>query len=366
MKRGTNEYRICISGFPTPQGWAIIEEHSICVDLSTDLSSLKKQLDQLCEPPVTYQQAMTLLADRAARFGTARHDSQPQIRNVLAPRRARIIDGLVLMPLAFLQLAAFGSSISTPLRLMGFLVAFTAPLAYVIWMHGKFGQTFGKMAAGVIVRDISEARLSMKQAVLRNIVDLVLTALSLPVYIPLVVQGINFVQPGSTPAAVWVLGYLSFGWTLIDALTLLTNKKRRALHDFISGSVVIQTGTLPPGESVSGRTRRPLESRWRWMRGLAWACAISLSCQIFRSLVGRQRTGGAHGQNREAIQRPVVRNGRDGPGGALLVLVLRSAETGLKSPSPSGGAIRSGSIASLRRTWRNLLPERLKVPMQKP
>ena len=31
-----------------------------------------------------------------------------------------------------------------------------------------------------------------------------------------------------------------FGWTLLEVLTMLTNAKRRAIHDFIAGTVVVR------------------------------------------------------------------------------------------------------------------------------
>jgi uncharacterized RDD family membrane protein YckC len=39
-----------------------------------------------------------------------------------------------------------------------------------------------------------------------------------------------------------------FAWFVLELLTMLTNNKRRALHDFIAGSVVVRlarTGDAP-------------------------------------------------------------------------------------------------------------------------
>jgi hypothetical protein len=35
-------------------------------------------------------------------------------------------------------------------------------------------------------------------------------------------------------------GAILFGWMLLEAVTMLTNAKRRAIHDFIAGTVVIR------------------------------------------------------------------------------------------------------------------------------
>ena len=43
--------------------------------------------------------------------------------------------------------------------------------------------------------------------------------------------------------AVWLqhLGVLALTWYLLEIATMLTNRKRRALHDFIAGTVVVKT-----------------------------------------------------------------------------------------------------------------------------
>ena len=41
----------------------------------------------------------------------------------------------------------------------------------------------------------------------------------------------------------WLLSALPALWFLAEVLTMLTNEKRRALHDFIAGTVVVRTNT---------------------------------------------------------------------------------------------------------------------------
>jgi hypothetical protein len=38
----------------------------------------------------------------------------------------------------------------------------------------------------------------------------------------------------------WAL-YLMVAWTFSEVLVMLTNKRRRALHDFIAGTLVVRT-----------------------------------------------------------------------------------------------------------------------------
>jgi hypothetical protein len=45
-------------------------------------------------------------------------------------------------------------------------------------------------------------------------------------------------------------------WFLVEIVTMLTNGKRRALHDFIAGTVVIRTNATEPGCSRNWRLER--------------------------------------------------------------------------------------------------------------
>ena len=101
-------------------------------------------------------------------------------------------------------------------------------------------QTLGKMACKVIVLDVSEQPLSMKQAVLRDILDVVLLPIGLAIDIPQIIHGTDIYSPTAATIIDQVMLYSTMGWFAIEVITMLTNQKRRALHDFIAGSVVIR------------------------------------------------------------------------------------------------------------------------------
>ena len=79
----------------------------------------------------------------------------------------------------------------------------------------------------------------MKQAVLREIVSIILLPFGLWIYLPHVMRdrSLNLSDP---PSLSRLYTHICMGWTLLDGLTMLTNAKRRALHDFIAGSVVVR------------------------------------------------------------------------------------------------------------------------------
>jgi uncharacterized RDD family membrane protein YckC len=158
---------------------------------------------------------------------------------------AGFVDGLLFMPVWWVTSFTFSHSTSVPLRILICVINSVGYLVYSILMHGKHGQTLGKMAFKVIVRDVSERPLSMKQAVLRDIFGVILLPVGLVLDIPRILQGIDIYAENFTTID-RIITCSALGWFLIEVLTMLTNDKRRALHDVIAGSVVIRTSSNAP------------------------------------------------------------------------------------------------------------------------
>jgi len=152
---------------------------------------------------------------------------------------AGLLDGLIMMPVGWIC-GALMDSPWPPIRMVFSVVNDSFPLAYSIWMHGKYGQTLGKMSCGVIVLDISEQPLTMKQAVLRDIFGVAFLLTGWVVQIHNSIYGSALSQSGPFATIVVSVYYSAVGLFGVEVLTMLTNRKRRALHDFIAGSVVIQ------------------------------------------------------------------------------------------------------------------------------
>jgi uncharacterized RDD family membrane protein YckC len=107
-------------------------------------------------------------------------------------------------------------------------------------MHAKFGQTIGKMVTRVKVVDVSESRnLTLKQSCMRDIVPIMLIPFSLYAYAQLSFYGQTWESLEQGRAFIFV-GYAMIGWVLLEFISMLFNHKRRAIHDFIAGSVVVK------------------------------------------------------------------------------------------------------------------------------
>ena len=162
---------------------------------------------------------------------------------------ASMIDGIILMPLAyFAVLIRNYAEFTPPFLLLIWRVSYSmAPYTYSILLHGKYGQTVGKMITKVRVLDLSEEPLSMVQAIRRDIIPLVLTFIVLFMDSPRILSGKDILNVESYAlSAAFML--IESGWGLTELITMLISNKRRALHDFIARSVVVRCHPEQPGK----------------------------------------------------------------------------------------------------------------------
>ena len=133
------------------------------------------------------------------------------------------------------------------------LVCNLVSVFYYVLAHYYYGQTVGKYLMGVIVVKLDGTDISMKQALLRDIVPVLL----LPY---MFVSGISYYQnylsaPNSAEMSFlewiftanltfstfdYVLQQLQSAWYWLEILTMMFNQKRRAVHDFIASTVVVR------------------------------------------------------------------------------------------------------------------------------
>ena len=109
---------------------------------------------------------------------------------------------------------------------------------YIILMHAFYGQTLGKMAMNVKVLDISEEPIKFNQAVRREAPQLVFNGAMIYFLIAFFPQTF---QAGNVKPPFSIFMTLSGVWGFADILTFLFNAKRRALHDFLAGTIVVKT-----------------------------------------------------------------------------------------------------------------------------
>lgn len=108
-------------------------------------------------------------------------------------------------------------------------------VAYPVYMHGRFGQTLGKVVVRVRVVGIDGFRISYEQAALRDVVPCLLLPVSIWLALHTVITG---EQPHPTTYQ-WAYSF-AFMWVLLEMLTMLFNEQRRAIHDLIARTVVVR------------------------------------------------------------------------------------------------------------------------------
>lgn len=167
---------------------------------------------------------------------------------------AGLIDGLVSVPLIPLFSFAYTTSITwlVPALILNTFFYFI----YTVFFHYKYGATLGKLAIGIRVTQPDGSKINFEQALLRSSIDLFFAILyTITELIALATIDITYYN--SLPKiqdvrASYIDAFLPSGsgfdiiliasqlWIFSEIIVLLFNKRKRAFHDFIAGTVVIK------------------------------------------------------------------------------------------------------------------------------
>ena len=153
---------------------------------------------------------------------------------------ARFLDGLVFAPLTlyghFLLLPGRGNAVFYAWNFL----TISAYWMYCALMHAQYGQTLGKKAVSVKVIDVSKSRIpSIEHAFLREVPGIIFSALWLVEFLHYVLATGSGVR-GRIAFPSQILNRAWIWWLVIELGTMLANAKRRAIHDFIAGTVVLR------------------------------------------------------------------------------------------------------------------------------
>jgi len=164
------------------------------------------------------------------------------------------IDGFaLLLPTIFLL---WLNSVS---RTWAFLTEFPLAFlvyAYEIYFHGRSGQTIGKRSVNIKVMSLDGSAITWRQAFLRSSVGVGLGVL----YLISTLAALFNITEADFSALSWpelavkkaaLSPYINeitiamYAWMASEVVVLLFNRKKRALHDFIAGTVVVETSHEP-------------------------------------------------------------------------------------------------------------------------
>lgn len=211
--------------------FAIIENPNSVVDKKLTALEILKERDELtCElihiQDELMQEVKTISTNKIA---------QNKYETFWRRFFAMWIDGIIIGLLGYLEKLSqnFDSIILFNLILFFSQVL---PYLYSILLHGSYGQTIGKMITRVRIFDKSEnSNITFRQAILRDI---------FPLGGVLLIFVVNWFRllPDSRFAItmVTIIMVIIISWTILEIITMMFSKKRRAIHDLIAGTVVLR------------------------------------------------------------------------------------------------------------------------------
>lgn len=163
---------------------------------------------------------------------------------------ALLLDALIMTPI--FSVTYLGVQYSKMFYVWSFIPSLLLGLFYSVWLVQKFGGTPGKRILGMRIALENGAAITPKAALLRYSVIGILT--SIQSYGLLVATrnisdesyyGVAYLQKilaltAAAPSFYPWISALSRLWMVAVAVTMLCNYRRRALHDYIAGTVVLR------------------------------------------------------------------------------------------------------------------------------
>lgn len=237
---------------------------------------------------------------------------------------ANLIDLLVLIPIGFA-----GPGLTPHSKSLALFVAVssgTVGLFYTICLHAAYGQTLGKMALGIRVLRTDGRRIGWPEAFWRSSVDVAFWAIHTVSSVMVVTSmpaeqlaGLSWAALqtaiGHTRKVTFLsyLGWLAYIWSYSEVFTLLFNEKKRALQDFIAGTVVALKGTEALVRDTQSWRGAPM-SAGKFLRvgiqsaGVLAAGVVAMMAYIvgFSFFLTRTDTGVAIGERRGLFGARVV------------------------------------------------------------
>lgn len=163
---------------------------------------------------------------------------------------AALVDLLVFIP--FMAISHFTQSLSIASAMATVVVSSLLFSAYTVYFHYKFGATLGKMMVGIRITFPDGSKIELRQALLRSSVD-ILFALFMVLAQVIAITNSDpelYLNAGWMERSVYIMPLFPAWYGLVSTvgqlwfwsefLVLLFNKRKRAIHDFIAGTVVIK------------------------------------------------------------------------------------------------------------------------------
>jgi uncharacterized RDD family membrane protein YckC len=181
----------------------------------------------------------------------------------LASRRDRVragfVDGVLFLPLLILDRYMADAGWGVGPTLAYFLISWQLGWVYSTTLHGCRGRTVGKAVYRIrVVRYRDRGRLGWTRAFVRDLPYVVLIWLSSAVWTGWNVAYLMGLE--SPEMDEWAdrlldgLVYVNFGWMGLELVTMALHPERRAIHDLLAGSIVVNDPPLAANAAPAPET----------------------------------------------------------------------------------------------------------------
>ncbi len=164
------------------------------------------------------------------------------------------LDVIVFLPIIALSL--WGNEQSRLFQLYWLIPGLIIGLWFHVYLVKRYGGTPGKLLLKIKIAKLDGSNVGYKEAMLRYSVLFVISLAMSVVLIPVALEmtDAEYFSMGWQERALYMIERASSwynivniamnAWIWSEFIVMLTNKKRRALHDFIAGTVVIRKESL--------------------------------------------------------------------------------------------------------------------------
>ena len=183
-------------------------------------------------------------------FLPIRKDGSPVYAGFWKRFGALLVDSLVLVPVAMIFVLMEGISIWS--AIVATVASNIFYIAYPIYFHYRYGATPGKMVTGIKVTRPDGSPIGIKQAFLRSSVEcgLLITEMVARLIALSNADAEQYLSEDWVGREEYLLAFIPawhgavetiyWLWTWSEVVFLLFNERKRALHDLIAETVVVQ------------------------------------------------------------------------------------------------------------------------------
>jgi len=163
---------------------------------------------------------------------------------------ANLLDGLIILPVSLVFI--FINSIN----MYAYFFTIIPDLIFIFWYNiylpKRYGGTPGKLIAGLKIVKLDSSSIGWKESVLRYSVNIIFIIISIAMMIIAIISAdaeiyndLDWLQKSQylsgISGATYIITVLSNIWIWSEVIVLLFNKRKRAIHDFIAGTVIVKS-----------------------------------------------------------------------------------------------------------------------------